>query len=196
MGSIDYSNDPRAVLIHEGNKNSGRYPRGSGERPYQHTGGRRFGKAKYQNPDGTLTKKGEERFEAEKRRNALKKKENRVKDEDDLKDPARWAREDVERIKDVSDAGKNLIRDVGELERLTRPKAKKFDLSSMTDQELRSKINRMQMEDTYSRLVSERSAEISKGRKIVNKVLDVAGPSLAITSSALAIAVSIKKLTE
>lgn len=30
------------VLYHVGNENSGRYPRGSGERPYQHTGTKKY----------------------------------------------------------------------------------------------------------------------------------------------------------
>lgn len=202
MEGINYKDDPKVFLIHEGNKNSGRYPRGSGERPYQHGGGpfrRRKDKPfknKYVNADGSLTRRGEERFELEKKRNAQKKKENRVKDVEDLKDPKRWEREDVERVKDISDAGKSIVRDVAELERATRPKAKRLDLSNMTDADLRQRINRMQMEDTYSRLVHERSEDISKGRKYLTKVLEIAGPTLAVTSSALAIAVSIKKLRE
>lgn len=191
---LDYRNDPRAILCHEGNKNSGRYPRGSGERPYQHEG-RRFGKAKYQNPDGSLTKRGEARFEAEKRKNALKKKENRVKDLDDLRDPARWDREDTENRKGIVDASSKLVSELQKLENKSGKKKKKtFDLSNMSDAELRSFINRMQMEDQYSRLMSERDTEVSKGRITVHDILDVAGDALAVGSSAIAIALAIKQL--
>lgn len=185
--------DPRLVLIHEGNKNSGRYPRGSGDRPYQHEGPR-FGKKKYVNPDGSLTAKGEARFEIEKKRNALKKKDNRVKDVEDLRDPDRWSKEDTERGKAVIDAGSNLVKELKNVESSSRPKTRSFDLSTMTDTELRQHINRMQMEEQFSRLMNNREPEISKGREFVSNTLDYAGKTLAVTSSALGIALAIKQL--
>ena len=163
------------------------------------SGGLRFGAKKYTNHDGSLNERGLKRYEAEIRKNKLKKKDQRVKDDDVetvLKDPNRWDREDTEEWKKISETGEKLVRSASDIERLTRPKAKKFDLSNMSDAELRSQINRWQMEDTYSRLKSERTNEISKGRKTVQNVLEYAGPALALTSSALAIAVSIKKLKE
>lgn len=194
MELLDYRNDPRSILIHEGNENSGRYPRGSGERPYQHTG-HRFGKAKYQNPDGSLTAKGKARFEAEKRKNALKKKENRVKDLDDLKDPARWSREDTENRKGIVDASSKLVSELQKLESKSgKKKQKKYDLANMSDSDLRAIINRMQMEDQYSRLMSDRDTDVSKGKVTVHDILDVAGDALAVGSSAIAIALAIKQL--
>lgn len=194
MEMIDYRDDPRAVLIHfnPNHDKLGRFAKKSG-------GGLRLGAKKYTNPDGSLNERGMQRYEAEIRKNKLKKKDQRVKDDDVetvLKDPNRWDREDTEEWKKISETGEKLVRSASDIERLTRPKAKKFDLSNMSDAELRSQINRWQMEDTYSRLKSERTNEISKGRKVVQDVLEYAGPALALTSSALAIAVSIKKLRE
>ena len=162
-------------------------------------GGIRLGAKRYTNPDGSLNEKGMARYEAEIRKNKLKKKDQRVKDDDVervLKDPNRWDREDTEGLQKISEAGEKLVKSASDIERITRPKAKKFDLSNMTDAELRSQINRWQMEDAYARLASDRATSVSKGRKIVQDILDYAGPTLAITSSALGIAVAIKKLKE
>ena len=191
---LDYKNDPRAVLIHF---NPNHDPKtGQFAKKY---GGIRLGAKRYTNPDGSLNERGMARYEAEIKKNRLKKKDNQVKRDDEemvLKDPNRWDREDTEGLQKVSEAGEKLVRSASDIEKLTRPKTKKFDLSNMTDAELRSQINRWQMEDTYSRLASERAETVSKGRKMVQEALDIAGPTLAVTSSALAIAVAIKKLKE
>ena len=57
--------------------------------------GMKWGVRRYQNKDGSLTPKGEARYDRDKRENAAKKKENRI----DLSqpDPKRWAKEDLER---------------------------------------------------------------------------------------------------
>lgn len=73
-----------------------------------------------------------------------------------------------------------------------RKKTPTVDLSSMTDKELQARINRLNMEQTYQRLMA--SKETSKGRQFVDDVLAVGGSALAITSSALVIALSIKQL--
>ena len=74
----------------------------------------------------------------------------------------------------------------------SRKKTSAVDLSSMTDKELQARINRLNMEQTYQRLTA--SNETSKGRQFVDDVLSVGGSALAVTSSALAIALSIKQL--
>lgn len=196
MGTIDYAGDPRSFLMHIGNKNSGRYPRGSGDRPFQHIGSY-FGKRKYQNPDGTLTPAGQARFESEKRKNALKKKENRVKDEEDLKDPSRWAQEDAEAAVNTSKATENLIQvmeSTHEKLKSEQPR-KKYNLESMSDDELRKQINRMQMESQFEKLMNEREPnKISKGTEFYEKFLKRAGSIAATTTSALTLALAIKKL--
>jgi hypothetical protein len=197
MGILDYTGDPRAVLMHEGNENSGRYPRGSGDRPFQHVG-LRFGKRKYQNPDGTLTPAGQARFESERKKNAIKKKDNRVKDEEDLIDPSRWVQEDAESAINASKASENLIQTISNirnkrLERAVEPID--IDLSGVEDDELRKQVNRMQLENQYARLYTEKmQAEAMKGRQYLDRVLEVAGSVLAISTSALTLSLAIKKL--
>lgn len=72
-----------------------------------------------------------------------------------------------------------------------RSTSRKKDLSSMSDKELRERVNRMNMESQYSTLSSNQT---SKGQTYAKNTLEIAGSALAITSSALAIAISIKQL--
>lgn len=65
------------------------------------------------------------------------------------------------------------------------------DLNKMTDQELRTKVNRMDLEKRYSDLTSNQR---SRGQSYVGLVLDLAGSALTVTGSALAIALSIQQL--
>lgn len=65
------------------------------------------------------------------------------------------------------------------------------DLSKMSDQELRDRVNRMNLERQYSSLTAE---EKLRGHAYVSDTLEIAGNVLAITGSALTIAVAIKKL--
>ena len=66
------------------------------------------------------------------------------------------------------------------------------DLSQISDKELQQRINRLNMEQQYHRLTA--SNEVTKGRQFAEDVLSLGGSALAVTSSALAIALSIKQL--
>ena len=69
-------------------------------------------------------------------------------------------------------------------------KAKK-KLEKMSDSELARQVDRLNLEQQYSRL---RDSDIRRGKLRANDVLDVAGDVLAIGASAVTIAVGIKKL--
>lgn len=69
--------------------------------------------------------------------------------------------------------------------------SKKPDLSKMTDQELRDRVNRMNLEQQFSQLSSRK---ISKGEQYVKNTLEIAGNTLAVAGSAVAIAVGIQQL--
>lgn len=164
----------------------------------QHFGilGMKWGVRRYQNKDGSLTEAGKKRYSKEIDRNNLKKKKDRA-DESALMDVNRWVREDDEKAKQVVDASSNIIRKAQEIERDTRPvpKHERMDLSNMTDQEMRSRINRELLERQYNNLFAEANEpKISKGREYVKQSLEVAGGVLAVTSSALSIALAIRQL--
>ena len=159
--------------------------------------GQRWGVRRYQNADGSLTAAGRKRYDRDIRENNAKKKENRAII--DGPDPKRWVAEDLDRSKQLVDAHGNLVKELKKTEELTRPKPtpKRFDLSEMSDQDLRNRINRELLEQQYNKLFADTSSvQVSKGRAILQDTLDVAGSVLAITGSALSIALAIKKLND
>lgn len=163
----------------------------------QHYGipGMKWGVRRYQNTDGTLTAAGQKRYDRDKREQAAKKKDSRI--DVSNPDPKRWVQEDMSRSKKVIDASSDIVKRMQGIERESSPKptTKKLDLSKMSDQEMRDRINRELLEQQYNKLFAETSpAEISKGRQCVKGALEIAGSVLTATSSALAIALAIKEL--
>lgn len=153
--------------------------------------GMKWGVRRYQNKDGTLTPAGKKRYERDIQTNLSKKKKSRI--DTSKPDPNRWVKEDMERRKRVVDTSSDLVKQMQNIEKETRKQ--KMDLSKMTDKELRDRINRELLEKQYNDLFApEIAPSISKGRDFAKKTLDVAGTTLTLTSSALAIALAIKEL--
>lgn len=69
-------------------------------------------------------------------------------------------------------------------------KSRKY-LSTMTDEELKNVVNRMDLEQQYSSLKKE---TVSKGKITAMNVLEIVGDVLAVGASATAMAVSIRNL--
>lgn len=157
--------------------------------------GMRWGVRRYQNSDGSLTKAGQRRYESDAAANTKRKKDKRLPEEG-LKDPKRWAREDNERTKGLVDATSRLNNDLKNANRESLNRAKnnrpKMDLSNMTDKEMRDQINRAILERQYNDTFAPQ--KVSKGREFASNALEIAGSTLAITSSALGIALAIKDL--
>lgn len=65
------------------------------------------------------------------------------------------------------------------------------EMSTMSDQELKARVNRMNLEQQYSNLSVNK---VSKGRAFVENALTIGAGALAVTSSALGIALAIKEL--
>lgn len=157
--------------------------------------GMKWGVRRYQNKDGSLTSAGQKRYDRDKRENAAKKKENRI----DLTnpDPKRWAKEDLERSKRITDTSSDLVKEMRKIEQSTtsKPTPKRMNLSDMSDKEMRDKINRELLERQYNQLFADTStAQVSKGRQALRDTLEVAGSVLAIAGSSLSIALAIKEL--
>lgn len=152
--------------------------------------GMKWGVRRYRNEDGSLTPAGQKRYARDQRENSGKKKGNKVGEAN----PDRWVREDMERSKRLADAGSNMNRELSRINEKSiknAPKTK-MDLSNMTDQELRNQINRAFLEKQYNEMFAPQ--QTSKGREYAGKILDRTGDVLAVTSSALAIALAIKEL--
>lgn len=180
-------------LIHEGKpRRSGRYPWGSGDRPFQSL---KIGTRKYQNKDGSLTPAGEKRYAKEKYKNSLQKQKNQLSEEG-VSNVDRWVKDDLEKAQRVIKNGSDTVREIQKIEKETssKPKKERMDLSNITDQELRQRINRELAERQYNDLFGkETKPAVSKGRQYLRTILDVAGDVLAVGSSAVAIALAIKE---
>lgn len=155
--------------------------------------GMKWGVRRYQNKDGSLTPAGKKRYDRDIRENNAKKKDNRIVI--DGPDARRWAKEDLDRTKKVVDASSTAVKELKNIESKTRPAKKKLDLSNMTDQQLRERINRANLEKQYNDLFSEpEKSRSARGREYAANILETAGTVLAVTGSALGIALAIKEL--
>lgn len=157
--------------------------------------GMKWGVRRYQNADGSLTDAGKRRYSTDVAANAKKKKDNRLPEES-LNDPNRWVKEDQERTKRVVDSGSQMASNLKTLNdksmRIQARRAPKMDLSKMTDQEMRERINRAMLEKQYDDMFNPK--KVYSGREAVSDTLEIAGSVLTITSSALGIALAIKEL--
>lgn len=91
--------------------------------------------------------------------------------------------------KKIIDNTKDIVRDVG---RMTK-KEQTYDVSKMSDQELRNKINRMSMEKQYNQLMREKNYVKTGSEKVVD-MLNVVGSVAAIGVSAATIVSLVKGL--
>lgn len=153
--------------------------------------GMKWGVRRYQNKDGSLTPAGKKRYDRDVSENNAKKKDNRIVI--DGPDTKRWVREDLSRTKDAVDASSDMVRQLKKIDDSTRSRSKQtMDLSKMSDQELRDRINRANLEKQYNDIFG--STTTSRGREYTSAILDGAGTALTLTGSALTIALAVKKL--
>lgn len=145
--------------------------------------GMKWGVRRYQNANGSLTDAGKKRYDRDVTTNDKKKKDNKL--------PA-------DALKSVADAGSQMAGNLKTLSdksmKIQSRRTEKMDLSKMTDQEMRERINRAMLEKQYDDMFNPK--KVYSGREAVSDTLEVAGSVLAITSSALSIALAIQKLRE
>lgn len=160
----------------------------------QHYGvlGMKWGVRRYQTKDGYLTDSGRKRYVRDSRENPdrYKKKKGHITEPD----VNRWAREDLSRSKKLVDETNQLTNKLKNANyNVVKNKPKnKMDLSSMSDKEMRDQINRALLEKQYNDMFAPQNT--SRGREYASQVLETAGTVLAISSSALGIALAIKEL--
>lgn len=165
--------------------------------------GQKKGVRRYQNADGSLTEAGKRRYARDAReqnwkigddgiaRGKRKKGAGEVHDPD----PDRWVKEDLGRAKKLADESTNLVRNAQNLTDSISKTSKKprMDLSKMSDQDLRNQINRAMLERQYNDMFSP-PTKADRGRAYLSKAFNVGVGALAVTSSALGIALAIKEL--
>lgn len=152
--------------------------------------GQKWGVRRYRNKDGTLTERGKKRYDRDIRENNAKKKDNRINI--DGPDADRWVKEDLERARRITNSSSDAVKELQRANNVKRSSKERMDLSNMSDQELRNRINRERLEREYNDMFAPQ--KVDKGRDYINKTLEVAGTVLAIGSSALGIALAIKEL--
>lgn len=87
----------------------------------------------------------------------------------------------------VAKEGVNIVKSVSDMKN-TRHKE---DLSKYTDDELKTRISRMNLEQQYSNL---NGSQTTKGQSYAKSTLEITGSVLAIGSSAIGIALAMKQL--
>ena len=103
----------------------------------------------------------------------------------------------LERSKKLVDLSSNIVNQASRMNREAINNSRKkepLDLSSMSDQQLRERINRANLERQYNDLFGKEVNTVSKGRHYTQNILEAGGSVLAIGSSALGIALAIKEL--
>ena len=105
---------------------------------------------------------------------------------------------DLQKTKKKVDAAGTIVNETRNINNTASKKAQKkaqkqklSEAKIMSDQELRDRVNRLNMEQQYVRMSTE---QINAGRSNVNSVLNNVGTAINVASSALAIAVAIQKL--
>lgn len=95
------------------------------------------------------------------------------------------------KILDASGSAVRESKNINTAIRSARTTNKLKEAESLTDQELKDRVARMNLEQQYSNLSA---AKTSRGQAYVQNTLDVAGSVLAIAGSAAAIALAVKQL--
>ena len=95
------------------------------------------------------------------------------------------------KVFDASSAAVRESKNINTAIRSARTTNKLKEAESLTDQELKDRVARMNLEQQYSNLSA---AKTSRGQAYVQNTLDVAGSVLAIAGSAATIALAVKQL--
>ena len=148
--------------------------------------GMKWGVRRYQNPDGSLTAAGKQRQKKEGAgSDALFKQSIKGgKDKPNIS-PAEKIGKESNRIASES---ANSARTVGKIKRNSDASDK---VKNMSDAELKSAINRMNLEKQYRDLST---STVSSGRASVEDVLAIVGSATAIVASTVGIAATFKNL--
>lgn len=155
--------------------------------------GQKWGVRKYQNKDGSLTDAGKKRYGT---------KENFEKQY-----PADKKKSDISAINSGREATRNareINRNLKEIEREKTSKKQKQvnkqieeaardNARRMSDQELKEAVNRLNMEENYTRMMTNRNY-IDVGESIASKFMDKAAKTLVLTEAALSIALIVRQL--
>ena len=166
--------------------------------------GMKWGVRRYQNPNGSLTPAGKRRYRQdvsdyntskEGKKNPKHADLRKEKKEDKRRMVNEWANKDNRAAKRITDDAGNIANQLNQANdrALRNPKKVKMDLSKMTDQQMRNEINRAILERQYTDMFASET-RATKGRRVAGKILSGTASTLAVTGSALSIALAIREL--
>lgn len=141
----------------------------------QHHGikGQKWGVRRFQNTDGSLTAEGKKRYSVNDYQQAIDKTKTAGK----IVNEAKTLNNTVKKLNDPA------------AERRIRKSA-----AEMSDIELQKRVQRLNMEDNYTRMMLHRE-NLNRGRTFVDKALDVSAIAVQGTVASLTIALLVKQLT-
>ena len=141
----------------------------------QHHGikGQKWGVRRFQNTDGSLTAEGKKRYSVSDYQQAIDK----TKTAGEIVNEAKTLNNTVKKVNDPA------------AERRIRKSA-----AEMSDIELQKRVQRLNMEDNYTRMMLHRE-NLERGRTFVDKALDVSAIAVQGTVASLTIALLVKQLT-
>ena len=134
--------------------------------------GQKWGVRRFQNKDGSLTADGKKRYGADDYKNTLDKVNSAGK----IVDEVRKYNNSAQKSSDP------------DMERRIRK-----SINNMSDKELQQRVNRLNMEDNYTRMMMHRE-NLEKGESFVNKALNISTTALQGAATALTIAMILKQL--
>lgn len=156
--------------------------------------GQKWGRRRYQNKDGTLTAEGKKRY-------------GNISPEEFDEKRAKERASDVQQMKNArsaADSGKGTATAVGQYaDKMHSKRQSAVDrevedairkrVYKMSDEELKAAVNRINMEERYTQVMQQRE-RIDVGRSKTEKFLSVASNALALSGTALTVAIMIREL--
>ena len=141
----------------------------------QHHGikGQKWGVRRFQNTDGSLTAEGKKRYSVNDYQQAIDKTKTAGK----IVNEAKTLNNSIKKVNDPA-AERRIRKSVAE----------------MSDIELQKRVQRLNMEDNYTRMMLHRE-NLERGRTFVDKALDVSAIAVQGTVASLTIALLVKQLT-
>lgn len=94
-------------------------------------------------------------------------------------------------VNQINNASSQAVGHLGRIAKATRKEPPKPDYSHLSDEELRKRINRLQMEKQYSQLNAE---YVNAGKRSADRALDIAGGVVGLAGTAATIALAINAL--
>ena len=154
--------------------------------------GMKWGRRRFQNPDGSLTPAGRLRYGKKLGKEAHKILNNIDNHPKSHAEIASQYNKRSRALAKISNNARNLANANLSIEKtVSRVKAQKIDLSEMTDSELQRAVNRLNLERNYKELVASQNASSrSSASDFISTVATVTG----IAASAVGIAAAIHEL--